>query len=58
MNREEKVPFYSFVCYLKGMVPEDAVAINHLKDKQQVNKAEDGGLDLIFMCVNNVLFFF
>jgi len=39
------------------MVPEDAVAINHLKDKQQVNKAEDGRLDLIFMCVNNILFF-
>lgn len=45
MNREEKVPFCSFVCYLKGMMPEDAVAISHLKGKQQVNKAEDGRLD-------------
>lgn len=58
MHREEKVPLYSFVCYLKGMMPEDDVAINHLKGKQQVNKAKDGRLDLIFMCVNNFLLFF
>ena len=34
-------------------MPEDAVAMNHLKGKQQVNKAEDGRLDLILTCVNN-----
>lgn len=39
-------------------MPEDAVAMNHLKGKQQVNKAEDGRLDLILMCVNNFLLFF